>query len=1204
MEEIYGIKGITMKRKELSLILFMSLILASTMSNLTLPATELEGFNSRDSWLLQSKIKAVTIDIIQPSNGSTITNGTELLFQLSGSLDKKVFYRWSTEGTNSSFTVQDTYFIIPAPELLHQDMALTLDVYASENSSASESAWIHQTYSFHYDFKAPYYTVSLVNNTITRSFSTVTVTTDETFFSSYYQWEGYGSPILFPENSTSADIPIDMSAGNYTLALMLTDQIGNQNYTELVYTVIFTVATTPANNSDIQTGTIPTVHFSDPVNALYAWDSDSFSGVIDPAPASEGTHILHVNAETAVSEWEIWNFTYTVDNTPIVLGMTPAGGLIPANTNLSITVDETPVLIWGETERPEEPMTPLIINGTDPYWAILPESYGELNVTLYAEDAAGNLATLKHQFNISLGISWIDPVNNTIVDQGQEITFQLNADTWRTILYEMDGAYNTTYLPTIPTNSGLHSLIVYLEDDAKRWTKEYYQWWVKPAISNTEFANGSRRNTQHILNFTFGETIVQVIYRWGTDSPTIDTNVDFILTSLNDWSNTTAVQGTLEVHVEGQDSVWNNQTWIVLRDDSAINITLHGSTLNETVIHTPFQVWVQFNETPVEIRFNWDGTTNTSYFNTSTLYPFTIPKVIATNPHILNVYVRDAAHNWAGATYAFYTGTGIDYIREVEDSRIQGENNLLFNVTYTPTQVGYRWYNTSDGTPLTTLQWLTLGANYSVPIPLINEWAEVTLFYDLTDGVIINETFHYLIDSQRPTITILGTQAPFYQLPIVDNGTTRVLSNTAKLNLTVSEDINRLIVWWNGDTVLINQSTISTDSFIIDLSSLSASLMSGTLRAYVEDNVGWDNTYLWDFTFDINPPEVVSVEPTDRSRVLPNTEVTVHFNETIYAIDIFWTQEDTSLSNETLSGLNDSFRVLQTPSTDGRYTVTLNLYDVSMNKLTVSYVYTVDGTAPTVTLSLITNSSHQSTTQLQVTISEAIQTSSYNQWDEDSPVFFNETTLMINFTLPEGEHVLTIYVEDLLGNNRTIDYYFTIDDTSIGAPQSTLSSGSYYTANRKTIRFTFPERPDSVLASWNGQTNQTLTIYTWLGMRFRINQGAGSYYVDVTLPAEMFETHKLKLYVQDEAGNWAVFQSSYTKTITTTEQIILVGLMVLVGVMIVYWQRNRIMTRIKEYRGVDEVEDTPKEPPKKKRPAGATSVKTKHKPKKRPKRSK
>ena len=65
--------------------------------------------------------------------------------------------------------------------------------------------------------------------------------------------------------------------------------------------------------------------FNEPYNALYAWDNNGYSGVIDPAPSTEGSHVLHVKVEKEPGVFEIWNFSYTIDNTPINLLFNPDG---------------------------------------------------------------------------------------------------------------------------------------------------------------------------------------------------------------------------------------------------------------------------------------------------------------------------------------------------------------------------------------------------------------------------------------------------------------------------------------------------------------------------------------------------------------------------------------------------------------------------------------------------------------------------------------------------------------------------------------------------------------------------------------------------------------------------------------------------------------------------------------------------------------
>ncbi|MFX0015231.1 MAG: hypothetical protein ACFFB2_10555 [Promethearchaeota archaeon] len=1133
----------------------------------------IEGLTSRKF----SAVHAVNIDIFEPTNTSTITNGTMILFRLTGSLDNKIFYRWSFDPTNTSFITLNEYFFINMSEILDYEAWISLFVYASVNSSEQGSEWISRHYNFYYDFKVPQFTPSISNNSNVYSFSLLSLNFSESVYNSKYRWLEFGSAYFdFPNDITSYDFYLDFPEGNYTLDLVLNDPIGNENHSILNYKILFTVQSDPENNSFIKGGSQITISLSDPYNVLYAWNDTGFSGVLDPAPPTEGDHFLHVKVEKSPGVWEIWNFTFTVDNTPIIILVNPSGGYVPPSTNLTITVDETPVTIWGIMAP-----FPLTINGTNPYWALLPDIYGIFNVTIYALDTAGNLASFSSLYEVSLSISWISPANNTIVNQDTSIYYYLNAEDWRTVLYNMDNTYNTTYLANIPSSSGIHSLRIYLEDNKRRWTSEYFQWWVKPLVTPFNAYNGSRIRSDLPINFSFGEIVPLVIYHWGNDSETSLPNVPSFITSLKDWSNKSALDTFLYIHVKGADDVWNNQTWHFIRDDSSISIDLYN-TENNSVIHTPFQVHFSFNETPAELLYSWNGADNVSSFDTAMIVTLTLPQIIISNPQVVVLYVRDEVGNWNTQTYTFYTGTGIYELREENQSRIQGGNEVLVNLTLNPVQVGYQWFNHSDQSTLTTILWMIPAQYYSIPIPQVNSWSDLVLYYDLSDGIIINQTLMYFIDSDDPVILVLGTEFPYANVPLMNNGSILAISSTTKINISVNEDIALIKIQWNNNNLFFSQAGVINRSYLIDLEDLSTGLSHGNLTAFCTDLVGNNASYIWYFVFDNQPPVLLSINYADNSRIRPNSTLFLTFNESIHHYQASWALEGVRVINDSRE-INSAIITLFAPETDGSYSFFLTVYDASGNKRDLTYSYVVDGTPPQITVSLRNNSMQNSNTPLQLTISETISLNSFYQWNEENKTFFNVTSAQITLLPSEGQHVFTVYAEDLLGYNQSKRFLFIIDNTPIGRPRVSWPSGGFYSNDINYLRFYFDEKPVIVKSNWNNGTNQTLTIYSLPALKVGLASTTeeGNYYVVIDLPTAVFKTHKLILFIQDGAGNWAKYQFTYTKITSLTDLLPLFLGIVGILVIIVIYKREALLTKLGRKEEEKEEETDPSKPEKK-----------------------
>ena len=166
----------------------------------------------------------------------------------------------------------------------------------------------------------------------------------------------------------------------------------------------------------------------------------------------------------------------------------------------------------------------------------------------------------------------------------------------------------------------------------------------------------------------------------------------------------------------------------------------------------------------------------------------------------------------------------------------------------------------------------------------------------------------------------------------------------------------------------------------------------------------------------------------------------------------------------------------------------------------------------------------------------------------------------------EGQYSFKIYVEDLLGNNRTRRYVITVDDTPVNKPRTSLPSGSFYSSDVSILRCYFDEQPAVVIANWNNGTNQSLTIQSVPAMRFRIVAEEGSYYVIIELPTALFTTHRLTLYISDRAGIWVSFQYTYHKITSVTELVPLIFFLAVVFGAVTIWKRKPVSARLR--RGI------------------------------------
>jgi len=1113
------------------------------------------------------------ITIQSPKNNSQINDYDQPLFRLTGSLDKIVFYCWSTEKNNQSIIVLDEFFVIQKVNRSNYQGWVNLYVYASKNSSDPSSQWIKKTYSFYYDNKNPSFSVSHKNDSTIEAFTELQINFSEPVFDSQFRWDDRVYETI-PDNSTMIIVNTHgLESGHHNLTLEFYDGVKNSNISVLEYNILFGIRSDPINESRLKTGVVVILEFSDPYNALYSWDDGPYSGYLDPTPAGETNHTLHVKVEVEIGVYEVWNFTYLIDNTPINININPLGGAIPAKTNLSITLDEIPLSIGiYVNNRPDQEIA-IHGNKSKEFWVIMPEEYGLYNITISAEDEAHNLAELQAVFNISLSVITIYPTNNSYTEQDNQVNIQLNAEEWRTVLFNIDDTpYNTTYNPTIPASSGVHYLKVYLEDMERRWTQQYFQWYVRPFCDLMEYDNGSNIRTDYQLDFYFKESLDTVIYHWGNDSEVIKNNVENISTGIYEWSNNSQSFCQLTLKLLGQDNIWKNVSYIFVRDD--INIGINVATSNNSIINAPFTLELTLSELPYEVVYSWDGLNNLTIDNLkSKTLEVEIPRNMSSNPHKLDIYVSDSARNWNHKVYYYHTGTGVETTSHTIGSRIRGGDSLVINLTVEPLELTCRWLDDVTGIPITNISTLGGSKSYNIPVPTVNNKSKLELIYKLDPtSLSCNETLSYTIDSKEPQLTLKKDVGVFGSEGLIDQQNYYSVNLAGILNLTVQENLSQIVVWWNNNTILFNQSLTDKEYLTIQIEEVSFVDDKGNLTVLACDMVNNNHTYYWRFVLDTIDPVLQSKNLKNNGRFLPNTTLSMVFNESIRRIEVRWFLNGDTLTNETLKP-NSTTIALLLPLEDGKYTLKILFYDMAGNSNSLELRYTVDGTCPKVNLDPTNGSIINSNGVITIKTNEEILNTSYYHWGiEGTLQYFQSTSIELNRSKTEGLNRLVVYVVDLVGNNHTYLFVYTIDNTAIDSDEIHTDTGGVCTTDDSLMVIFFPERPVQVLASWNGGTNESLIIGTKENVRVysAIQETAGSnagYYAVIELPDESLKEYKLVLYIKDEADNWSI----YTKKILvlpSPSEIVPVILLVLVIVAIIgYTRKDRIKSWINNRLG-------------------------------------
>jgi parallel beta-helix repeat protein len=294
-------------------------------------------------------------------------------------------------------------------------------------------------------------------------------------------------------------------------------------------------------------------------------------------------------------------------------------------------------------------------------------------------------------------------------------------------------------------------------------------------------------------------------------------------------------------------------------------------------------------------------------------------------------------------------------------------NDLYLNITT---------YTLNDGLPITL----------SSPYNLSTEgWGDgthnITVYADDLAGNEISKTFRFTIDGAKPTINITG------------------VINEEYYNTNVTPMINI------SDAHLNEDETITT---LNDMSFVSGTEVSAegkhTLYIYAVDKAGNNISKTITFTIDKTKPIIVVSGVADGAYY--NTDVAPVVDVSDANIDI------TSI---TLNG--NSFTSGNTVSTENTYTLVVQVNDKAGNTANKTITFTIDKTAPTITIAESSQTINKNTFTVSWSASEDIR---YYEVSTDGVNWENVSmATQHTFTLSKGDNTLYVRGTDFAGNKGT-----------------------------------------------------------------------------------------------------------------------------------------------------------------------------------------
>ncbi|NOQ56230.1 MAG: hypothetical protein GQ477_05505, partial [Nanohaloarchaea archaeon] len=453
--------------------------------------------------------------------------------------------------------------------------------------------------------------------------------------------------------------------------------------------------------------------------------------------------------------------------------------------------------------------------------------------------------------------------------------------------------------------------------------------------------------------------------------------------------------------------------------------------------------------------------------------------------YIYTAYAQDLAGNVNSTeTRTLTVDTTNPYVNlHSPTNTTYADTNITLNYTSSDTNLDTTWYEyNSTNTTLTTNTTFTA---------LDDQQSTIILWANDTAGNINSTSVTFTVDTTDPLVNIISPADNSY----LDSSTITITGTSTDLTLNYTN-----ISLYNSTWVLINSTTNTSASWTVELSGATP------------DGTYYINATAYDILSGTNQTGItVSVDtiyPTGPTLISPSNNT----NSTDSTSDLNWTTvTETNFANYTVQVDNDpaftsiDYTYNTTTITESNYSVTSSwsdakwywrviAYDLAGNSNTSGYfVYTVDTTAPTITLDAPTNTSAiNSGVWINFTITDATTSISQAWWSNDSGTtnYTLNSPYDINTTgWIEGTKTINIWANDTLNNLQAKMYQFTIDDTLPNiyfvnpTPENDDSIKTNYTYINVTATDTnnitaFIDWNRSLLAWWRFNNNTDFTDHS------------------------------------------------------------------------------------------------------------------------------
>ena len=415
--------------------------------------------------------------------------------------------------------------------------------------------------------------------------------------------------------------------------------------------------------------------------------------------------------------------------------------------------------------------------------------------------------------------------------------------------------------------------------------------------------------------------------------------------------------------------------------------------------------------------------------------------------------------------------------------------NTLLDVNYTATDetaLDSCWWTNNSGTN-----------NYSLGTACSNITTETW-----------NEGTHNLIIYANDSTNNVGTATVTFTIDTInpDLNLTFPINSVTYDSLTLDlnytqYDLHPQSCWYNNGSTTNSTTTTAGTNW----TGVTGAEGSNTWIVYCNDSAGNENQSSVTFTIDSIIPNILILTPTNNTNTT-NTLLDVNYTASDINLDHCWWTEDSGATNTSLT--TNCNNITTETWTEGTHNVIVYVNDTIGNENSSSITFTIDTTAPTLTItSPINNTNHSlAVVDLNYTYIESL--SGGNCWYNNNSAANSTSVVMgTNFsgvTGIQGNNIWTLYCNDSLGNEAGLDVSLFIDTIfpQIYFTNPTPADNTVSVIENININISIEETNLAhFIWNWNG-TNYTLfDDASVLLLNFNNQSGLGendTYVVDVS----------------------------------------------------------------------------------------------------------